>query len=251
MHLVVADRPVGEHALAHVGGRGRRRARCTPPRSTSGRRSTAARRIARGPCGCRSDNAVRSRPDGERRPGPPRRRRPPPAATTSGAVATPIAARRRRAPCPASSRSAGGRRPRSCWAFVIVGFIAVWKTSRELGLQHVVARAASGEPQPAYVTMLPFVAADHGDRAGREQRPPAAVVSASPPPPSPRCSGCVDLDRVRAWPSSSWPSPAPARLAAVAGFGGALPHACAGAGSVARRSSDHATESSATSRAAC
>ena len=43
------------------------------------------------------------------------------------------------------------------WGFVVVGFVAVWKTSRELGLS-TWWLGPWGEPQPAYVTMLPFVA---------------------------------------------------------------------------------------------
>ena len=43
------------------------------------------------------------------------------------------------------------------WGFVVVGFVAVWKTSRELG-RSTWWLGPWGEPQPAYVTMLPFVA---------------------------------------------------------------------------------------------
>ena len=43
------------------------------------------------------------------------------------------------------------------WGFVLVGFVAVWKTSRELGL-NTWWLGPWGEPQPPYVTMLPFVA---------------------------------------------------------------------------------------------
>ena len=43
------------------------------------------------------------------------------------------------------------------WALVIVAYTAVWKTSRELGL-NTWWLGPLGDPQPAYVTMLPFVA---------------------------------------------------------------------------------------------
>ncbi len=43
------------------------------------------------------------------------------------------------------------------WALVIVAYVAVWKTSRELGL-NTWWLGPFGDPQPAYVTMLPFVA---------------------------------------------------------------------------------------------
>ena len=43
------------------------------------------------------------------------------------------------------------------WALVIVAYVAVWKTSRELGLS-TWWLGPFGDPQPAFVTMLPFVA---------------------------------------------------------------------------------------------
>ena len=43
------------------------------------------------------------------------------------------------------------------WAFVIVAYTAVWKTSRELGL-NTWWLGPLGDPQPAFVTMLPFIA---------------------------------------------------------------------------------------------
>jgi hypothetical protein len=43
------------------------------------------------------------------------------------------------------------------WAFVIVAFAAVWKTSYELGLS-TWWLGPFGDPQPPFVTMLPFVA---------------------------------------------------------------------------------------------
>jgi hypothetical protein len=43
------------------------------------------------------------------------------------------------------------------WAFVIVAYAAVWKTSYELGLS-TWWLGPFGDPQPAFVTMLPFVA---------------------------------------------------------------------------------------------
>jgi hypothetical protein len=43
------------------------------------------------------------------------------------------------------------------WAFVIVAYAAVWKTSYELGLT-TWWLGPFGDPQPAFVTMLPFVA---------------------------------------------------------------------------------------------
>ncbi len=42
------------------------------------------------------------------------------------------------------------------WALVIVAYVAVWKTSRELGLS-TWWLGPFGDPQPAFVTMLPFV----------------------------------------------------------------------------------------------
>jgi hypothetical protein len=42
------------------------------------------------------------------------------------------------------------------WALVIVAYAAVWKTSRELGLS-TWWLGPFGDPQPAFVTMLPFV----------------------------------------------------------------------------------------------
>ena len=43
------------------------------------------------------------------------------------------------------------------WALAIVAYVAVWKTSRELGL-NTWWLGPLGDPQPAFVTMLPFVA---------------------------------------------------------------------------------------------
>jgi hypothetical protein len=43
------------------------------------------------------------------------------------------------------------------WAFVIVAYAAVWKTSYELGLS-TWWLGPFGDPRPAFVTMLPFVA---------------------------------------------------------------------------------------------
>ena len=43
------------------------------------------------------------------------------------------------------------------WALVIVAYAAVWKTSQELGL-NTWWLGPFGDPQPPYVTMLPFVA---------------------------------------------------------------------------------------------
>jgi hypothetical protein len=43
------------------------------------------------------------------------------------------------------------------WAFVIVAYIAVWKTSRELGLS-TWWLGPFGDPRPVFVTMLPFAA---------------------------------------------------------------------------------------------
>jgi hypothetical protein len=43
------------------------------------------------------------------------------------------------------------------WALVIVAYVAVWKTSRELGLS-TWWLGPFGDPQPAFVTILPFVA---------------------------------------------------------------------------------------------
>jgi hypothetical protein len=43
------------------------------------------------------------------------------------------------------------------WAFVIVAYVAVWKTSRELGLS-TWWLGPFGDPRPAFITMLPFVA---------------------------------------------------------------------------------------------
>jgi hypothetical protein len=43
------------------------------------------------------------------------------------------------------------------WALVIVAYVAVWKTSRELGLS-TWWLGPLGDPRPAYITMLPFVA---------------------------------------------------------------------------------------------
>ena len=119
------------------------------------------------------------------------------------------------------------------WAFVIVGFVAVWKTSRELGL-NTWWLGPWGEPQPAYVTMLPFVApitmivlAVNGDRRLPEIGLVAAAVTAlfGLVRPDPRSS-----PRRR----SSWPSPAAGALTAIAGFGGRY-RTRARAGSVARR----------------
>jgi hypothetical protein len=42
------------------------------------------------------------------------------------------------------------------WALVIVAYVAVWKTSREVGLS-AWWLGPLGDPQPAFVTMLPFV----------------------------------------------------------------------------------------------
>jgi hypothetical protein len=42
------------------------------------------------------------------------------------------------------------------WGLVIVAYVAVWKTSRELGLS-TWWLGPLGDTQPAYVTMLPFV----------------------------------------------------------------------------------------------
>jgi hypothetical protein len=42
------------------------------------------------------------------------------------------------------------------WALVIVAYVAVWKTSRELGLS-TWWLGPFGDPQPAFVTMLPLV----------------------------------------------------------------------------------------------
>jgi hypothetical protein len=42
------------------------------------------------------------------------------------------------------------------WALVIVAYVAVWKTSREVGL-NTWWLGPLGDPQPAFVTMLPFV----------------------------------------------------------------------------------------------
>lgn len=44
------------------------------------------------------------------------------------------------------------------WALVIVGFVAVWKTSQELGL-NTWWLGPFGDPQPVYVRMLPFLPA--------------------------------------------------------------------------------------------
>jgi hypothetical protein len=43
------------------------------------------------------------------------------------------------------------------WALVIVAYVAVWKTSRELGLS-TWWLGPFGDPRPVFVTMLPFVA---------------------------------------------------------------------------------------------
>jgi hypothetical protein len=43
------------------------------------------------------------------------------------------------------------------WAFVLVAYAAVWKTSYELGLS-TWWLGPFGDPQPVFVTMLPFVA---------------------------------------------------------------------------------------------
>ena len=42
------------------------------------------------------------------------------------------------------------------WALVIVAYVAVWKTSRELGLS-TWWLGPFGDPQTPFVTMLPFV----------------------------------------------------------------------------------------------
>lgn len=42
------------------------------------------------------------------------------------------------------------------WALVLVALLAVWKTSRELGL-NTWWLGPLGEPQPLFVSMLPFV----------------------------------------------------------------------------------------------
>ena len=42
------------------------------------------------------------------------------------------------------------------WALVIVAYVAVWKTSRELGL-NTWWLGPFGDPQPLFVTMLPFI----------------------------------------------------------------------------------------------
>jgi hypothetical protein len=44
------------------------------------------------------------------------------------------------------------------WAAVFVAFVAVWKTSRELGL-NTWWLGPMGDPQPIFVTMLPFAPA--------------------------------------------------------------------------------------------
>ena len=131
-----------------------------------------------------------------------------PAAAAADADAAAGGAGRR---APASSPAAGGSSPASTWALVIVAFAAVWKTSRELGLT-TWWLGPFGEPQPAFVTMLPFVAPlvmvvlalNNVRRLPWVGLAAAAVARAS--------SASFDLAR-RPPPrrSSSWPSPPPAR----------------------------------------
>ena len=85
----------------------------------------------------------------------------------------------------------------------------MWKTSRELGLS-TWWLGPVGEPQPIFVTMLPFVAPLAMVLLAVNNVPVAALVR-------PRGGGgarviaVLDLGKVPGWPSSSWPSPAPGR----------------------------------------
>ena len=104
------------------------------------------------------------------------------------------------------------------WGFVIVGFVAVWKTSRELGL-NTWWLGPWGEPQPAYVTMLPFVApitmivlAVNGNRRLPEIGLVAAAVTA--------LFGLFDLTRVPRLAAVELAIAGAGALAAIAGFGG-------------------------------
>ena len=104
------------------------------------------------------------------------------------------------------------------WAFVIVGFVAVWKTSRELGL-NTWWLGPWGEPQPAYVTMLPFLApitmivlAVNGNRRLPEIGLVAAAVTA--------LFGLFDLTRVPRLAAVELAIAGAGALTAIAGFGG-------------------------------
>ena len=107
------------------------------------------------------------------------------------------------------------------WALVIVAYAAVWKTSYELGLS-TWWLGPFGDPQPAFVTMLPFVAplvmvllALNNSR----WLPWAGLVGGGRPRHHRRSTS----SRVPVWRSSNWRSPAPAHTDAVAGLRRALP----------------------------
>ena len=105
------------------------------------------------------------------------------------------------------------------WAFVIVAYTAVWKTSSELGL-NTWWLGPLGDPQPAFVTMLPFVAplvmvllTVNNSRLASVARPRL------PPPCSPAIAG-FDLVKVPRLALVELAIAAAGALLAVAGFAG-------------------------------
>ena len=149
--LVVGDLAAPDQAFAGRAGRRRGRARCTPPRSTSDRRSTAS---ANGTIGARRSPAViwGTVREGIRRPGhaaaAAARRRTVMSVTDAEPIVEPVGE---------SLAPAGGRLPPTCSSRAIcrrrggssigrdvgtgrVRLLGVWKTSVELGLGDLVAR---------------------------------------------------------------------------------------------------------------